>query len=412
MANETSLPLISQYIDPIWEAALHYAQVNFIMPSLVRTYADRGWARREVTEYSAGTVTENLAETQDLTPQQLIRNLLSVLTPAEHGMQYIVTDRRLETDTENVLADAAMEIGSAIGKHMELKLMGDFANLTGGSVGSAGSSLTWTNIYEGRARLSTAGVPGPYNVVLSEWQYLDLATVANIAALHSSTQGAAAPLTVRNDIQNRYYIGSQGDMNFYVSGNVPVDGSDDATGAIFHRDALALDMRRGLRIEPQRDASLRSTELNASIVYAHGIWRPSWGVKIVSDSLAAGTSVSQSSIVNIFGTVDDTTLSVGQDAVFTFVVSNAGTVVSTGISVAFTIAANYTYLSDSVSQGSYNSGSAVWTVGALAPGDSARITLTLDATTSGASKTVVGAVTATPTNSGANTSATVTATIS
>ena len=43
-------------------------------------------------------------------------------------------------------------------------------------------------------------------------------------------------------------------------------------------DALALDMRRAPRLEPERDASRRGYELNLSAVYAHGVWRPKFGV--------------------------------------------------------------------------------------------------------------------------------------
>ena len=48
--------------------------------------------------------------------------------------------------------------------------------------------------------------------------------------------------------------------------------------------ALALDVRRAPRVERQRDASRRAEELNLSAVYAHGVWRPKFGVKIISDA--------------------------------------------------------------------------------------------------------------------------------
>ena len=95
------------------------------------------------------------------------------------------------------------------------------------------------------------------------------------------------------------------DMRFYVSGLLPIDGNADAFGAIYNRDALALDMRRGLRLETERDASLRATELVGTMVYAHGVWRPSWGVLIGADATAPGTDVTQNSVLAIFGMVDE-----------------------------------------------------------------------------------------------------------
>ena len=35
------------------------------------------------------------------------------------------------------------------------------------------------------------------------------------------------------------------------------------------------------RLEPERDASRRGWELNLSTVYAHGVWRPTYGVQMI-----------------------------------------------------------------------------------------------------------------------------------
>jgi len=45
---------------------------------------------------------------------------------------------------------------------------------------------------------------------------------------------------------------------------------------------MALDIRRGFRIEAQRDASVGGgiTELVASAVYAYGTYRPAFGVAL------------------------------------------------------------------------------------------------------------------------------------
>lgn len=404
MANETRLSQISQFVPEIWEGALMYAKFNFVMPSLATLFTARGWAARDVTEYKEGTIDTDLGELEDLTPKLMERVLLARLQPKEHGVQYLITDRRLETDTENVMFDAAEKIGYEMGKQMEKDLLADIANFTGGSVGTANSALTWADLYNGRARLAAAGVPGPYVVVLHEWQWLDLATAANIAALTATAAGAAAPLSVRNDIQSRYYVASMGDMNIFVSGLVPIDGNADATGGIFNRQALALDLRRGLRVEPERDASLRATELNATVVYAHGIWRPSYGVKIISDATAAGSDITTNSDLAISGFADDTTASSGQDVTLTFVVSNVGTQHATGVEVTVTVPAGATFVSDSESQGSYNSSTGVWSAGSIAVGQTAILRVVYDVTATGDFVGTISAVTPTDSVAGNNAS--------
>lgn len=410
MANETTFSLIKQYLPEVWENALFYARQNFVMPGLVTTFTNlRSMVARNVTEYEAGEVDEDLGELEDLTPQQLNRRLLSQLIPAEHGMQYLISDRRVEGDDESVLADASREIGYQMGLFAEEKLLGDIAGFTGGSVGTAGSPLTWQLLFDARTRLAGQRVPGPYNVVLHEYQWHDLATAANIAA-----NGVNHSMVIRDTIQSQYYLGSVSNMNLYVSSAAPIDGSDDVVGGIFNRQALALDMRRGLRLEPERDASLRATEINATMIFAHGVWRPAYGVKIISDATAPGSAVATSTSVQIIGTVNDTTASVGQDLEYTFVVANNGAYVARGITVTFTKDTNFTYLSHSVNQGTFNSATLVWTVGDLTPGNAVRITLVMDATTSGSGKVVTGtvAVDDPATNTSGQTSATATVTIS
>lgn len=63
-------------------------------------------------------------------------------------------------------------------------------------------------------------------------------------------------------------------------------GSNYARAGIYSRDALAFDLRRGIRIEPERDASRRGIELNATAVYAAGEWRHDRGVILKSDASA------------------------------------------------------------------------------------------------------------------------------
>jgi hypothetical protein len=72
-------------------------------------------------------------------------------------------------------------------------------------------------------------------------------------------------------------------VDIFVSANVSTSGSDAYSG-MFSRDAIAFDLRRDFRLEPERDASARAWELNATMLYAHGVWRPAFGVTILADA--------------------------------------------------------------------------------------------------------------------------------
>ncbi len=280
MANETTYALISSLLPDVYEAALMYAQESFIMPNLVTLYTDQtGMQDRNFSEYSVGTVSTGLGETTDLTTQAFDRALLTTLTPGEIGTQFVVTDRRLDSDDVDLLADLAQHIGFTIFRQIESDLLGHFASMSGGTVGSMGTRLSWETVYKARAELANAAVPPPYQLVISEYQYYDLATSANLAGL-----SAPAPLRIRDDIVSRYYVASVGDIDIYTTSLL--GATDPTIGGMFNRGALALDIRRAMRIELQRDASLRATEVNATAIYAHGLRRPAWGVQILADGTA------------------------------------------------------------------------------------------------------------------------------
>jgi uncharacterized repeat protein (TIGR01451 family) len=65
-----------------------------------------------------------------------------------------------------------------------------------------------------------------------------------------------------------------------------------------------------------------------------------------------------------------------EDVTFTITVSNGGSAVAaTGIQVTDSVPSDMTYRSHTATQGTYNAGTGVWTVGALASGDSAQLSL-------------------------------------
>lgn len=264
---------ISGYIQDIFEDAMLVARDANIMGALVTTFMDQtGDAARKSSVYAEGTITP-LAETDDLSSQHLTPAALATLTPAEFGMQYFITDRRVDSDPFSVRNDAATSMGNALAAHVESNLLGGFASFTGGTI-SGTVAMTWSNFFAARALLKATKAPGPYVAVLHEYQWFALAKDASIA-------GAAAQVAPQfsDDVMRNFYVGRAGGVDIFTT-VTPAAGTAVAAG-IFSRQALALDWRRAPRIEPERDASRRGTELNLSAVYGHGVWRPDFGVKMV-----------------------------------------------------------------------------------------------------------------------------------
>lgn len=272
---------ITAYIQDIYDDALLVARDMNVMGALVTNFNDRtGDAARKNSEYAEGTI-QALAEADDLSSQHMTPGVIATLDPAEFGMQYFLNDLRVESDPFQVRTDAANSMGNAMAEHVESNLLGGFANFTGGTIGTGGTAdpMTWGKLFAARAVLRSQKAPGPYFAVLHEYQWHDLAKDASIAA---SVQGAAPNFT--DDVMANYYVGRAGDLSIFTT--VTLAAGTAVTAGVFSRSALALDWRRAPRIEPERDASRRGVELNLSAVYAHGVWRPKFGVKLISDASA------------------------------------------------------------------------------------------------------------------------------
>jgi hypothetical protein len=271
----------TDFIQKVYEDALFVARESNLMSGLVTNYTGQGVAPRVSSEYSSATISA-VNDDDDLSSQSFKPTVLSTLTPAEVGAQYLITDQRLESDPMGVQQAAALELGSAMATKIETDLVGGFAGFTGGTAGTSGSVLTWGRFFAAVAQLRAQNAPGPYYAVLHPYQIHDLAKEAAPAGTNMN-----APSFGDEVMRNRYFGMAAGCMIF-ESSNIAA-GTASVAG-IFSPMALALDIRRAPRLEPERDASRRATELNLSAVYAHGVWRPKFGVKLISTTNTAPTS--------------------------------------------------------------------------------------------------------------------------
>lgn len=270
---------ITGYIQDIFADAMLVARDQNLMGALVTTFTDRtGDALRKNSEYGTATVA-SVAEGTDLTSEHFTPSVIATLDPAELGTQFFISDLRMESDPFMVRQDAALELGNAMAQKVETDLLGDFANFTGGTVGTAGSVMTWDKFFAARARLRAQNATPPYYCVLHEYQWYSLAKASSIA---SPTTAAAPQFT--DDVMANYYVGRAADVLIFTTANLAVGTATKA--GMFSPQALGLDWRRPPRIEPERDASRRGVELNLTAVYAHGVWRPKFGVQIIADASA------------------------------------------------------------------------------------------------------------------------------
>ena len=273
--------LISSYMNTIYADAWLIARAENYMSRLVTNFTgDNESETRKSSVYGSATMV-SVSETDDLSSQTFTPSVLSTLTPAEVGAQFFLTDMRINSDPFGVRNDAAMELGQATAKKMNSDLLGLFDEVTGGTIGSAGTTITWGHFFAAVATLRGQKAPPPYVAVMHSYQWHRLAKSASIAA---STMPTATPAV--DEVMARWKAQTVAGVDIYETPDISVDTSDDAYGCVFSPLAFALDMRRAPRLEPERDASRRGWELNMTTVYASGVWRPAWAVALCFDAAA------------------------------------------------------------------------------------------------------------------------------
>jgi len=266
---------ISSYVNTIYEDALLVARDNTLATQLFTVYRDwSGTATRSLEEYGSANIND-IGDADDLASQVFTPSNLATLTPGEAGGQFLLTDLRVESDPFAVRQQAALELGAAMAYKIDYDAFKAFEDFTGGTVGGAGTTITWGHFFAMASRLRAQNAPRPWIFVCHPYQWHRLASASSVA----NTSRSDAPEYVREEIARAYFMANMAGVDIFTTNNIiPDSGDDDAYVAMFHPMALAYDQRRAPRLEPERDASRRAWELNMTSVFATGVWRPKWGI--------------------------------------------------------------------------------------------------------------------------------------
>lgn len=279
MANESTYTGISTLVAAVYENAMHAAfEGNVVSPHINVWQDSDSPAPRIFGSYSGGTFLA-VAESADNAAQAFNATASGTATPAVYAQMVELTNRRLRAEPGRASREAGIHLGNTLAESVDTNLVGLFSSLTGGTVGTAGGTITWANIFRAQAYIRTQKVAGPYTCILHpvQWYYLTSAT-SGVPTLMQNT-------AIANSIIGTFYQASFGGIDFFVDANIT--SGTAAVGGMFARDAMYLDIRQPFKIEPQYFAKISGNggwELNASMEYAYGVYRPTYGAQLIGTS--------------------------------------------------------------------------------------------------------------------------------
>ena len=279
MANETTSSTVSELYTEIVAEALFVASEQSIMRNLVRNYTIAGGGKSVEVPIYANVSAAAVNEATDLSNTAI--NPTSVtITASEVGIMTTLTDLARNSASRNVAADIGRLFGEAIARKIDADLSALFSGFSTEKGPGAGSEIVVQDLFEAAAELRTNNAPGPYYGVFHPKQIFNVKKTLTNTFVGRDTE-------LSNEAMRTGFVGNIAGVQIFESSNISVDGSDDSIGGVFSQDALALAMMQDLKIESQRDASLRADELVATAVFGVSEIHDSYGVKITADTLAA-----------------------------------------------------------------------------------------------------------------------------
>ena len=282
MANESTSSTLSELYTEIVAEALFVASEQSTMRPLVRNYAITGGGKSvEVPIYSAVSAGA-VSEASDLSNTAINPSSVTI-TASEVGIMTTLTDLARNSAPRNVAGDIGRLFGEAIAKKMDKDLTALFGGFST-TVGSASTAMSASLIFQAVAKLRANSVPGDnLNAVIHPQVAFDLKS--------GLTNTFANPNPgVGNEALRSGLVGQIAGVNIFETSNMTDSSSNDPgttgdyKGAVFHPDALGLAMMQDLKIETQRDASLRADEIVATAVYGVGELNDTNGCEVEADS--------------------------------------------------------------------------------------------------------------------------------
>ena len=282
MANETTSSTLSELYTEIVAEALFVASERSTMRPLVKNYAITGGGKSVEVPIYAAVSAAAVSEATDLSNTAI--NPTSVtITASEIGLMTTLTDLARNSAPRNVAADIGKLFGEAIAKKIDTDLTALFDGFTQ-EVGDGTAVLSAANVFNAVAVLrknavSTSEISGVFHPLNA----YDLKS-----GLTNTFAGRDTELS--NEALRNGFVGNVAGVNIFETSNLADSSGNnpgttgDYKGAVFHKDALALAMMQDLKLETQRDASLRADEVVATAVYGVGELHDTYGVELNVDS--------------------------------------------------------------------------------------------------------------------------------
>ena len=277
MANESTSSTLSELYTEIVAEAQFVASEKSIMRNLVKNYAITGGGKAVEVPVYAQESADAVAEATDLSNTAIDPSSVTI-TASEVGVMTTLTDLARNSAPRNVAGDIGKLFGEAIARKQDQQLITLFDGFST-TLGDGTGAISPAVIFNALSTLRANSLPAnECAVVLHPKIAYDLKSGLTNTFAGLDTENS-------NEALRSGFVGTLAGMPIFETSNMANTGTaGDYKGGAFHKDALAIAMMQDVKIETQRDASLRADEIVATSVYGVGEIHDSYGVELHYDS--------------------------------------------------------------------------------------------------------------------------------
>ena len=277
MANESTSSTLSELYTEIVAEAQFVASEKSIMRNLVKNYAITGGGKAVEVPVYAQVSASAVAEATDLSNTAIDPSSVTI-TASEVGVMTTLTDLARNSAPRNVAGDIGKLFGEALARKQDADLIALFDGFSVTS-GDGTTAISPAVIFNALSTLRANSLPAnECAVVLHPKIAYDLKSGLTNTFAGLDTENS-------NEALRSGFVGTLAGMPIFETSNMADTGTaGDYKGGAMHKDALAIAMMQDVKIETQRDASLRADEIVATSVYGVGEIHDSYGVELHYDS--------------------------------------------------------------------------------------------------------------------------------
>jgi hypothetical protein len=287
MADETTLTTADDltYSAIIEESVIEELRGINVMPKLMRPKSGEGLASKAFDFPKWPTLTAAaVAEGTDLS-NTAISTTKATITAGEVGLMAEITDVLEKSDILNGLGEYAPVLARAVKTKIDVDCAALLADTNSGvAVGASGSDMTYANFLSGLTVVENANghVAGQIVCVLHTQQGADLRS--NMG----STNTIFSQIDARRELYSNMagYFGTLHEVDIFTDTNVPTanTAADRAGGFFVKGYTFGLATKWAVRVELERNASKRATEIVCTSMYGVGELVDAAGCPVVTDA--------------------------------------------------------------------------------------------------------------------------------